>query len=107
MTPSFWLIMIVIGILTFLIRLSFVLLQGKWQPPTFITRGLRFVPVAALTAIFIPEIALMDDQLAISLTNPRLLAGIIAILVAYKTKNALWTIAVGMASFWLLSWIIL
>ena len=106
MNPSFWLIMIVIGILTYFIRLSFVILQDKWQPPAFITRGLRFVPVAVLTAIFIPEIMLVENELSFSLTNPRLIAGLIAILVAYKTKNALWTIGIGMGAFWLLSWII-
>lgn len=107
MNMSFWLVMIVVGILTFLIRLSFILLQDRWQPPAFITRGLRFVPVAVLTAIFIPEIVIVDNEIILSLTNPRLLAGLIAILVAYKTKSALWTIGIGMGAFWLLSWIIL
>lgn len=103
---SFWLVMVTLGVLTFLIRLSFILLQDKWQPPEFITSGLRFVPVAVLTAIFIPEIAIMEDELVLSLENVRLLAGIIAILVAYKTKSALWTISVGMAAFWLLTWLL-
>lgn len=103
---TFWLVMAAVGILTFLTRLSFILLQDKWQPPALVTRGLRFVPVAVLTAIFVPEILLVENQVALSLDNPRLLAGIIAILVAFKTKSALWTIAVGMGAFWLLSWII-
>ena len=103
---TFWLVMIIVGLLTFLTRLSFILLEDKWQPPGLITRGLRFVPVAVLTAIFIPELLLMEDQLMLSFANPRLLAGIIAVLVAYKTKSALWTIGIGMAAFWLLTWII-
>ena len=103
---TFWPVMVAVGILTFLTRLSFILLQDKWQPPELITRGLRFVPVAVLTAIFIPEIMIVEDQLALSPGNVRLLAGILAILVAYKTKSALWTIGAGMAAFWLLSWLI-
>ena len=102
---NIWLTMAAIGALTFLTRLSFILLQDKWQPPELITRGLRFVPVAVLTAIFIPEMALVDGELAINLENIRLIAGLIAIVVAYKTKNALWTIGLGMGAFWLLTWI--
>jgi len=95
-----WIVMLSVGFLTFLTRFSFIYLFGKWQPPEFVTRALRFVPVAALTAIFVPEIALHEGELALSMGNIRLLAGIIAILVAWRTKNALWTIGVGMLSFW-------
>ena len=101
-----WVIMLSVGILTFLTRLSFIYLHDKWQPPDVITRSLRFVPVAVLTAIIIPEIALQNGELALSLDNIRLLAGGIAILVAWRTKSALWTIGVGMVSFWALSWLL-
>ena len=100
-----WVVMLSIGVLTFLTRLSFIYLHEKWQPPEVVTRALRFVPVAALTAIFIPELALQNGELVLSLENIRLLAGIIAILVAWRTKSALWTIGVGMISFWLLTWL--
>ena len=103
---STWIVMISVGILTFLIRLSFVYLFDKWEPPDVVTRGLRFVPVAILTAIFIPEMALIEGSLAISLNNIRLLAGMIAILVAWRTKSALWTIGIGMGAFWLLTWLL-
>ncbi len=100
-----WIVMLSIGILTFLTRLSFIYMHEKWQPPDVVTRALRFVPVAALTAIFVPEMALQNGELLLSLENIRLLAGIIAILVAWRTKSALWTIGVGMVSFWALTWL--
>ena len=100
-----WVVMLSIGVLTFLTRLSFIYLHEKWQPPEVVTRALRFVPVAALTAIFIPEMALQNGELVLSLENIRLLAGIIAILVAWRTKSALWTIGLGMLSFWALTWL--
>ncbi len=102
---TFWFVMLAVGLLTFLTRLSFILLQDKWQPPSIVTRGLRFVPVAVLTAIFVPEILLVENNIALSFSNMRLLAGLIAILVAYKTKSALWTISIGMGAFWLLTWL--
>ncbi|MDP2965258.1 MAG: AzlD domain-containing protein [Pelolinea sp.] len=103
---SLWVVMIPLGLLTFGMRLSFVLLLERWQPPEVVTRALRFVPVAVLTAIFIPEIMLQDGSLTILPLNPRLFAGLAAILVAWKTKSALWTIAAGMAVFWLVAWLI-
>ena len=100
-----WVVMLSIGVLTFLTRLSFIYMHEKWQPPEVVTRALRFVPVAALTAIFIPEMALQNGELVLSLENIRLVAGIIAIVVAWRTKSALWTIGVGMVSFWMLTWL--
>lgn len=101
-----WVVMLSVGVLTFLTRLSFIYLLDKWQPPELVTRALRFVPVAVLTAIFIPEMALRNGELVLPLENIRLMAGIIAILVAWRTKSTLWTIGVGMISFWALTWML-
>ncbi len=104
---TLWLVMLCLGLLTFGLRLSFVLLLERWQPPELITRALRFVPVAVLTAIFIPEILLSDGSFTLLPLNPRLIAGVAAILIAWKTKSALWTISAGMVIFWLASWLII
>jgi branched-subunit amino acid transport protein len=101
-----WIVMITLGILTFGLRLSFILLLENWQPPEIVTRALRFVPVTVLTAIFVPEIMLLNGSFTILPLNPRLFAGLAAILVAWKTRSALWTIAAGMAIFWLAAWLI-
>ena len=102
---SIWIVMIVVGLLTFGIRLSFTVLFAKWETPEIVRRGLRYVPVAVLTAIFVPELLLVDGNIALGLENFRLIAGLIAILTAWRTKSALWTIAAGMAAFWLLGWL--
>lgn len=99
---TIWLAMIGLGILTFLIRFSFIALLERWQAPPIVQRALRFVPVAVLTAIIVPELVLRDGVLNTTLLNPRLLAGMVAVLVAWKTKNVILTIVVGMIVFWLL-----
>lgn len=99
---TIWLAMIGLGILTFLIRFSFIALLERWQAPPFVQSALRFVPVAVLTAIIVPALVLRDGVLNTDLLNPRLLAGIAAVLVAWKTKNVILTIVVGMIVFWLL-----
>jgi branched-subunit amino acid transport protein len=106
MEMSFWIVMVIIGALTFLTRLSFIALAGRWDPPPLFRSALRFVPVAILTAIVVPELVLHTGTLDISLTNARLLAGLIAIFVAWKTKNTVLTIIIGMAAFWILQAIV-
>jgi branched-subunit amino acid transport protein len=61
-------------------------------------RALHYVPPAVLSAIIFPELFYRADTLDISLSNTRLLAGIIAILVAWFSKNTLVTILVGMVA---------
>lgn len=107
MNSSLWISIILIGLLTFFTRLSFILLSGKWKPPETFQRALRFVPVAVFSAIILPELVWKDGNLWLSPANPRLLAGLVAILVAWRTKNVVWTIAVGMAVLLLLQWVIL
>ena len=100
---NIWLIMISVGLLTFLTRLSFIALLERIELPDAFMRALRFVPIAVLSAIIAPELATYHEQLAISPNNPRLLAGLIATAVAYLTKNVVWTIIAGMAALWILS----
>jgi branched-subunit amino acid transport protein len=103
---SLWLIFIVIGALTFGTRLSFIALLGRVTMPAWLQRGLRFVPVAALTAIFAPALVMPKGPLDLSLGNARLFAGVLAIVVAWRTKNMLLTIAVGMAALLLLQLVV-
>jgi branched chain amino acid efflux pump len=106
MEMSIWIVMAFIGALTFLTRLSFIALSGRWDAPPLFRSALRFVPVAILTAIVVPELVMHTGTLDLSLTNARLLAGIIAILVAWRTRNTVLTIVIGMAAFWALQIII-
>lgn len=99
---NIWVIMIILGLLTFATRLSFIALLERINMPRNFQRALRFVPIAVLSAIIAPELAYANNQLAISPTNPRLLAGLVATVVAYRTKSVLWTISAGMTVFWIL-----
>jgi branched-subunit amino acid transport protein len=93
---NIWLVMLLGGLLTFGMRLSFIYLLGRFEVPETMRRALRFVPPAVLSAIVFPELLMPSGSLDLSLNNHRLLAGVIAILVAWKTKNTLLTILMGM-----------
>lgn len=99
---SLWIAMIATGLATFLIRLSFIALLGHLKMPEIATRALRFVPPAVLSAIIFPELFRYGGAWDLSLSNVRLLAGLIAALVAYRTKNVVWTILAGMLSLYAL-----
>ena len=61
-------------------------------------KSLHYVPPAVLSAIILPELIYPSGNLDLTLGNTRLLAGIIATLVAWYTKNTLLTILAGMAA---------
>jgi branched-subunit amino acid transport protein len=65
---------------------------------------LRFVPPAVLSAIVAPALLMPDNSIDISLGNFRLMAGVVAILVAWRTRNPLLTILSGMAALLLIMW---
>lgn len=99
---NIWLVFLLGGLLTFGMRFFFIYLLGRLEVPEVMRRALRFVPPAVLTAIVVPELVIRSGQMDLSLTNFRLLAGVAAILVAWKTKNTLLTILGGIAMLLLL-----
>jgi branched-subunit amino acid transport protein len=96
------LIILSMGVVTYAIRLSLIMLLGRVEVPPFVQRALRFVPPAVLSAIIFPEILRPGGTLNLSLGNPRLLAGALAALVAWRFKNVLLAIALGMLALWIL-----
>ncbi len=103
MNWNLWIAILGMGVITFSLRLSFIALQGRLRLPPLVTRALRFVPAAVLTALVTP--ALFYTGGALSPLSLKVPAGLIAALVAWRSKNILLTIAAGMGSLWLLRWV--
>lgn len=99
---SIWLVLLAVGLVTFATRLSFILLFGRYAVPPALQRALRYVPPAALTAIILPEMLTFRGTIDISFGNLRLIAGLLAIIIAWRTKNILLTILIGMVALLLL-----
>ena len=103
MSPlALWLTMAGAGAVTFALRLSFIALLGRIEIPLVFGRALRFVPAAVLTAVVIPLLFYENGALEASLGNERLLAGLVAALIAWRTRSVLFTLAGGMATLWAL-----
>lgn len=90
------------GVITYAIRLSLFLLPERVMLPPWLLRALRYVPAAVLSAIILPELLLPTGTLDVSLGNERLLAGLVAAIVAWRTRNVFVIVAVGMIVLWLL-----
>lgn len=93
---SIWLAMLGMGLLTVALRSSFLLLPEGVQLPALLRRALRYVPAAVLTAIYAPELLAQSGTVNLSLDNARLLAGLVAIAVAWRLRRTFLTIFAGM-----------
>ena len=101
-TLTLWLTIVGAGVVTFALRLSFIALLGRVEISPFLRSALRFVPAAVLTAVVIPLLFYVDGALEISLGNERLLAGLVAAVIAWRSRNVLFTLGGGMATLWVL-----
>jgi len=99
---NLWWLMLACGAITFGIRYSFIAAEGHYQPPSWFRRLLPFVPIAALTAIVVPELLLVQGEVILGGGNYRLWAGLIAILVASVWRNTLLTIGSGFVALFVL-----
>ncbi len=90
------------GIITYSIRLSLIVALRRVHIKPVVRQALEFVPPAVLSAIIFPELLLIGGSLDISTGNSRLLAGVLAMLVAWRTKSVLLTVGVGMVILWIL-----
>lgn len=97
-----WSVVVVIGVITFLQRLSFIQLQDRVRLPALLQRALRYVPAAVLAALVVPALVRPEGFIDLSLGNERLIAGVLAAAVAWWSGNVLLTMAVGMGMLWLL-----
>lgn len=92
-----WVVIGVAGAGTFAIRASFLVFAGRMGAlPRRAREALRMIPPAALAALVAP--ALLRPAEDLDPLNPRLLAGLVALAVAVRTRNMLPTISVGIVA---------
>lgn len=102
-------VLLVVGmaVVTFLVRYPIMALVGRIPLPERVFDALRYVPPAVLAAIIVPEVVMPGGQpVFISLENARLVAAIVTALVAWRTKNLLLTIVLGMLALWGWGWLL-
>ncbi|AHG04940.1 branched-chain amino acid ABC transporter permease [Halobacterium sp. DL1] len=99
--PAVWLAVLVLGAGTQLYRVSFVEAVARFgSPPEWVERRLEYVPVAVLGALTLPAVVYAGPGTTVEL--PKLLAALVATLVAWRTESVPATIVFGMGTLWLL-----
>lgn len=99
---TFWLVTLVLGIGTYLIRFSFLGLLGGRQLPDWLLTHLRYVGVAVLPAMVTPMI-LWPAAHGGAFDPLRVLAALAALAAGWRL-GVIWAIFIGMGSLWLLQW---
>ncbi len=94
-----WIVILALAAVTFATRLSFLGLLAHVELPRLLRRALAYVPPAILAAIIVPQVFPAVAGVP-SLDPARLLAAALASLVAWKTRNTLATVSIGMLALW-------
>ncbi|CAI8760452.1 MULTISPECIES: AzlD domain-containing protein [Pseudomonas] len=97
---ALWGMFLAVGVGTFVMRLSFVELYGRWRIPDLLSRALLYVPASVLAALVLPAVVYPNGHSEFVLGNPQIPAAIVAAWVAWKTRNTVLTLAAGMAALW-------
>ena len=97
-----WIVIVVVGALNYLSRLSFIAFFASREMPPLLARALKFVPAAMLTALVLPMVLSPSAAGALAGVNPRIPAAIVAAVVAYFTRSTLATLSLGMIALWVL-----
>jgi branched-subunit amino acid transport protein len=96
---TLWAVIVIVGALNYLSRLSFIAFFAQRQMPPLLARALRYVPAAMLTALVLPMVVVGTPSAA-TIASPRVIAALVAGVVGYFTHNTLATMSVGMAVLW-------
>ncbi|SFP42875.1 AzlD domain-containing protein [Tranquillimonas alkanivorans] len=99
-TTSFWIVTILLGIGTFLIRFSFLGFFGGKELPGWLLLHLRYVAVAVFPALVTP-LVLWPDATGGEIEPARLLGAIAAFAAGFRF-GVVAAIVAGMGSLWLL-----
>lgn len=95
-----WLIILLVGLGTFLVRFSFLGIIGGRKLPEWVLRHLRYTPVAVLPGLVAP-LVLWPPATGGMLDAPRLLAALATVGLGLVTKNVLMAIIGGAGTLYL------
>lgn len=104
---TLWLIVVGMGLVTYAVRLSFLVFIDHSALPSAVRQALLYVLPAVMAAVIAPAALYAGGEGAFEpwVTNPRVPAALLAVAVAWLTRSAWATISSGMVALWLLQWV--
>ncbi|MBV7407923.1 AzlD domain-containing protein [Maritimibacter sp. DP1N21-5] len=102
---TIWIVIVLLGIGTFLIRFSFLGLIGDRELPAWVLRMLRYTPVAVIPGLVAPLV--LWPAATGGVPDPsRLAAAVVTLGVGVWTKNVLMAIMTGAGTLYLMLWLV-
>jgi branched-subunit amino acid transport protein len=94
-----WSLGVIVGlaVVTVVARSFFFISSQSWQLPHWAQRGLQYAPIAALSAVVIPEIITVQGELVSTWQDARLYAAVVGVAAYFWRRDVLITILAGMA----------
>ena len=97
-----WVIILALGLGTFVLRFSFLGILGNRALPPWLLRHLRYTAVGILPAMVTP-LVLWPEASGGTFDPLRVTAAAVALGFGLWTRSAIWAIVTGMGSFWALA----
>jgi branched-subunit amino acid transport protein len=96
---DWWTIAVIAGLscVTVVARSFFFISSKPWSLPHWAQRGLQYAPIAALSAVVVPEVVMSQGQLVATWQDARLFAAAAGAAAYYWRRDVLVTIVAGMA----------
>jgi branched-subunit amino acid transport protein len=96
---DWWTLMVIGGlaVVTVVARSFFFISSKSWQLPHWAQRGLQYAPIAALSAVVVPEIITVQGDLISTWQDARLYAAFVGVFAYFWRRDVLITILAGMA----------
>jgi len=105
-----WLSIIIAGILTYLTRMTMIVLIDRDmlgdKIKAVLEYVLEYVPSAVFPAIIFPAIFINDYGSFVEINDPKIFGAIVATIVGYFSKNIIATIISGLISYWFLIFVV-
>lgn len=95
-----WLAFVLLAITTLVTRGSFIVIGERGRLPAVVQRALRYAPAAALSALIVPDLLLVQGS--IEPLNAKLGAGLVVVAVASRWRNPWLPFIAGMGALWLI-----
>ena len=95
--PWTLLTILAMGVVTVITRGFFFLSDNDWSLPHWAQRGLQYAPIAALSAVVLPEVVMTDGLMIQTWKDARLFAAAAGLAWFYWRRGVLGTIVSGMA----------
>lgn len=93
-----WAAFVLLALTTLLTRGSFIVIGERGRLPAVLLRALRYAPAAALSALIVPDLLLVQG--AVQPVNPKLLAGMAIVFSVPRWRNPWLPFILGMGVLW-------